>query len=38
LRGIAERRPDKLVILGLNAFIFGVVVLIGWLFVIRRER
>jgi hypothetical protein len=38
LRGIAERRPDRLVILGLNGFIFVAVILVGWLFVIRRER
>jgi hypothetical protein len=37
LRGIAERRPDKVVALGLNAFIFLAVIVLGWMFAIRRE-
>ncbi|PTD17037.1 hypothetical protein CV103_18595 [Sphingomonas fennica] len=38
LRGLAERRPDKLAIISTVAGCFVAVVLIGWLFALRRER
>jgi len=38
VRGVAERRPDKLEMIVAIAATFIAVVAVGWLFAIRRER
>jgi hypothetical protein len=38
VRGLAEHRPDKLAMIAGMAVLFIVVVGMGWLFAVRRER
>ncbi|MEQ6334670.1 hypothetical protein [Sphingobium sp. MK2] len=38
LRAIVERRPEKLPMLALTAGIFVVVVVVGWLYSMLREK
>jgi hypothetical protein len=38
LQGIADRRPDKLPMLGLGVMIWVTVIGIGWLFANKRRR
>lgn len=38
VRGLVERRPDKLIIIAALAALFIAVIGVGWLFAVRRER
>ena len=38
VRGLVERRPDKLAVIAAMAALFIAVVGVGWLFALRRER
>lgn len=38
VRGLAERRPDKVAVIAAMAALFVAVVAVGWLFAVRRER
>jgi hypothetical protein len=38
VRGLGERRPDKLAVIAACVAVFVAVVGVGWLFASRRER